>query len=231
MFIGHYAPAVVAAAHPKAPPAWLLFVAAQFVDYLFFLAVFPQLERAPFDATAPAALPFALDAPVTHSLAGTAGLALLFGLMAAPFAPAGRKAAWALLSGLVVLSHWFMDWLVHRPDLPLVPGSEPLGLGLWYHPWIAWPLEIGLLAAATWAFARAVPSRARAAWALTAFMVAVQVVSRTLLPPATEITETAPGALAAYTLFAALAAWALGKPKSPQSSGMPQSASQASIAS
>lgn len=222
MFIGHYAPALAAAAHPKAPPAWTLFVAAQFVDYLFFIAVFPGWETAPFDPAAPEALPFALDAPLTHSLLGTAALALLFGAVMALVAPAGRKAAWALLSGLVVLSHWFTDWLVHRPDLPLVPGSEPLGLGLWYRPLIAWPLEIGLLAAATWVFARAVPGRARAAWALTAFMVAVQVISRTLLPPATEITATAPGALIAYTLFAALAAWALGK---PQSGGTPQSAS------
>jgi hypothetical protein len=72
------------------------------------------------------------------------------------------------------------------------------------------------------------PSRAKAAWALTAFMVAVQVISRTLLPPATEITETAPSALIAYTLFAALAAWALRK---PQSDGIPQSASHSSTAS
>lgn len=228
MFIGHYAPAIAAAAHPKAPPAWTLFVAAQFVDYLFFVAVFPGWETAPFDPTAPEALPFALDAPVTHSLAGTTAFALLLGGLMALAAPAGRKAAWALLSGLVVLSHWLTDWLVHRPDLPLMPGSEPLGLGLWYHPWIAWPLEIGLLAAATWVFARAVPSRAGAAWGLTAFMVAVQVISRTLLPPATEVTETAPGALIAYTLFAALAAWALRK---PQSGGMPQAPSQSSTAS
>jgi hypothetical protein len=212
MFVGHYAPAIAAAAHPKAPPAWVLFVAAQFVDYLFFLAVFPGWERAPFDASAPDALPFALDAPFTHSLAGTVGFGLLFGGLVALAAPAGRKAGWGALSGLVVLSHWFTDWLVHRPDLPLVPGSEPLGLGLWYLPAVAWPLEIGLLAAATWLFARAVPQRARAAWALSAFMVAVQVISRTLLPPATEVTQTAPGALIAYTLFAALAAWALRKP-------------------
>lgn len=228
MFVGHYAPAVVAAAHPKAPPAWALFVAAQFVDYLFFVAVFPGWERAPFDATAPEALPFALDAPFTHSLLGTAGFALLFGALVAPFAPAGRKLLWAGLSALVVLSHWVTDWLVHRPDLPLVPGSQPLGLGLWYVPAIAWPLEIGLLAAATWIFTRAVPERTKSAWALTAFMVAVQVLSRTLLPPASEVTETAPGALIAYTLFAALAAWALRK---PQSEVTPQSASQSSMAS
>ena len=217
MFIGHYAPAIAAAARKDSPPAWILFVAAPFVDILFFLAVFPGWERAPNDPAAPAALPFALDAPWTHSLLGSAGHAILFGALLSLAAPAGRKWAWGLISGLVVLSHWPIDWLVHRPDLPLAPGTEPLGLGLWYRPWIAWPLEIGLLAAATWWFARAVPSRARAAWGLSAFMLLVQVVSRTAFPPAESITALAPTALFAYALFPALAAWALRKPINPRS--------------
>lgn len=215
MFIGHYAPAIALAARRDAPPAWSLFVAAQFVDYLFFIAVFPGWERAAHDLTAPAALPFALEAPFTHSLLGTAVLGLLFGGVVAAFAPAGRRAPWFWISALAVLSHWFTDWLVHRPDLPLVPGSEPLGLGLWYHPLIAWPLEVGILAAATWYFGRAVPERAKTAWALMLFMVLVQVASR-LMPPAASITEAAPGALIAYTVFAGLAAFALRKPKVAQ---------------
>ena len=33
---------------------------------------------------------------------------------------------------LVVLSHWFLDLLVHRPDLPLAPGSDlKVGFALW----------------------------------------------------------------------------------------------------
>lgn len=213
MFIGHYAPAIALAARKDAPPAWTLFIAAQFVDYLFFLAVFPGWERAPHDPTAPHALPFALDAPFTHSLAGTALLAILFGGALAAAAPKGRRAPWFWISALTVLSHWFTDWLVHRPDLPLIPGSEPLGLGLWYHPMIAWPLEIGLLLAATYYFARTVPERARAAWAFALFLILVQIVSRQM-PPAERVTDTAPAALFAYTLFALLAAWALRKPPS-----------------
>jgi hypothetical protein len=212
MFIGHYAPAIALAARRDAPPAWSLFVAAQFVDYLFFIAVFPGWERAPHDPTAPAALPFALDAPFTHSLAGTAVLALLFGAVLAAAAPAGRRVPWFWISALAVLSHWFTDWLVHRPDLPLAPGTEPLGLGLWYQPMIAWPLELGLLLAATWCFSRAVPERKTTAWALSLFMILVQVVSRQM-PPAENVTDTAPAALFAYTLFALLAAFALRKPR------------------
>jgi hypothetical protein len=36
-----------------------------------------------------------------------------------------------VIVGVVVLSHWFLDLLAHRPDLPLVPGGALFGLGLW----------------------------------------------------------------------------------------------------
>lgn len=215
MFIGHYAPALALAAHPKSPPAWSLFISAQLVDYLFFLFVFPGIETAAHDPAGPAALPFDLHAPLTHSLLGTVAIAVTWGIMFAFIAPADRRAQWAILSGLAVVSHWFMDLLVHRPDLPLAPGSEPLGLGLWYKPMIAWPLEIGLLALGTWVFTRAVPERTGRAWILFGILTASQVVSRTLLPPADSITALSPSALISYTLFAAIAAWALRRPSIP----------------
>jgi hypothetical protein len=214
MFIGHYAPALALAAHPKSPPAWSLFISAQLVDYLFFLFVFPGIETAPNDPTGPAALPFDLHAPLTHSLLGSAIIAIAWGIMFALIAPKDRRLQWAAISALAVVSHWFLDWLVHRPDLPLAPGTEPLGLGLWYQPMIAWPLELGLLALGTWIFTRAVPTRTWHAWGLFAFMAAVQIVSRQM-PAAESITALSPTALFAYTLFAALAAWALRKPALP----------------
>jgi hypothetical protein len=43
-----------------------------------------------------------------------------------------RGAAAGLIVGLLVLSHWVLDAITHRPDLPLWPGASPLvGLGLW----------------------------------------------------------------------------------------------------
>lgn len=38
--------------------------------------------------------------------------------------------------GLAVLSHWVLDSIVHRPDLPLWPGGPRVGLGLW-NSWLA----------------------------------------------------------------------------------------------
>ncbi|MEL7318840.1 MAG: hypothetical protein AAFN04_09410, partial [Pseudomonadota bacterium] len=80
--------------------------------------------------------------PYTHSLLGAGIWALAFALIIL----IARKNAFAgVLSGLVVLSHWALDWVVHRPDLTLA-GHEPhYGLGLWNYPAIAMPLEIALV--------------------------------------------------------------------------------------
>jgi len=43
----------------------------------------------------------------------------------------GRAVRPVLLAGLLVVSHWVLDLLVHRPDLPLYPGGPNFGLGLW----------------------------------------------------------------------------------------------------
>jgi hypothetical protein len=44
------------------------------------------------------------------------------------------------------VSHWFLDAIVHRPDLPLAPGLPlRVGLGLWNHVVASLALELGLL--------------------------------------------------------------------------------------
>src|SRR5882762_6377816 len=40
--------------------------------------------------------------------------------------------AGAVWVGIAVASHWVLDCVSHRPDMPLYPGgAERLGLGLW----------------------------------------------------------------------------------------------------
>ena len=72
MFIGHYAPALVAAAYPKAPRLGTLFVAAQLVDLAFFAFVIVGVEnmRITPGITAMNAMDL-YDMPYTHSLAGS----------------------------------------------------------------------------------------------------------------------------------------------------------------
>lgn len=144
MFIGHFAPAFVASAMgPRAPALGTTFLAAQLVDWAFFGLAIAGIEKLRIEPGATVMVPFDLyHMPYTHSLLGSGAFALGFALIVLIVS---RNALAALLSGLVVLSHWLLDWIAHRPDLTLM-GSEPyFGLGLWNYPMIAMPLEIGLV--------------------------------------------------------------------------------------
>ena len=66
--------------------------------------------------------------PVSHSLVALIAWGLLFGYL---YRKRTGYARGALVVGLLVLSHWVLDVVTHRPDMPLYPGSVNLGLGLW----------------------------------------------------------------------------------------------------
>lgn len=147
MFIGHFAPAFVAAAvSPQSPRLGTLFVAAQLVDWAFFALALIGVEKMRIDPAASEMVPFDLYyMPYTHSLIGAG-----FWALACMVVVAVPQRQWfgGLLAGVVVLSHWLLDWLVHVPDLTLDGEPPKLGLGLWNSPWIAMPLELGLTLAA-----------------------------------------------------------------------------------
>lgn len=144
MFIGHFAPAFVASAMgPRAPALGTTFLAAQLVDWAFFAFAIVGIEKMRIEPGATVMVPFDLyHLPYTHSLLGSSLFGLGFALIVLII---GRNLFAAMLAGLVVVSHWFLDLVAHRPDLTLM-GSEPhYGFGLWNYPMIAMPLEIGLV--------------------------------------------------------------------------------------
>lgn len=147
MFIGHWSAAfVAAAAHKRAPKLGTLFVAAHLADAAFLALATVGVER--LRIVPGATVMNALDLyhmPYTHSLLGTAVWAFAFALLLLAWR---RDMLTAAIGGAVVLSHWFIDLLVHRPDLTLAGGEPYLGLGLWNYPAIAMPLEIGMTIAA-----------------------------------------------------------------------------------
>lgn len=147
MFIGHFAPAfIAAAAYSRGPKLATFFVAAQLVDWGFFTLALFGIERLRIDPDATVMVPFDLYfMPYTHSLAGSAIWAIAFALIIAILFRDGKA---AVLGGLVVVSHWVLDWITHRPDLTLAGGDKAYGLGLWNYPEIAMPLEIGITFAA-----------------------------------------------------------------------------------
>ncbi|MGE0594952.1 MAG: hypothetical protein AB7P07_01190 [Hyphomonadaceae bacterium] len=209
MFVGHYAAAMAAkAAAPKAP-MWALAGGCQLVDIAWSLFIMTGVERARIDPTLAGSTLVLEHMPWTHSLPMSAAWAVAAGLVAFFLL---RLPVWASgVIGLAVLSHWFLDFLVHRPDLELWVGAQKVGLGLWDYPVPEQALEIGLIAVAGAAWAASRVANDRYAWpalAFIAFLVAVQVLP--MLMPAPEAGPVgiafAAQALLVYIIVAGVAA-------------------------
>lgn len=209
MFIGHWVPALIAAAHPKAPKLGTLFVAAQLVDLGFFTLVLLGVEKMRMVPGTSVMNPMDLyHMPYTHSLLGSAIWAAGFAAILYAFT---KNRTGALIGGAVVLAHWFLDLLVHVPDLTLW-GSEPkLGFGLWNYPAIEMPLELGLTFGALFYFmlkTRAIAGTARLAVGLLAILLlTVQMVNWFGPPPGEPSAAAAVTVLGTYLLMSAIAAW------------------------
>lgn len=208
MFVGHFAPALVAATRPNAPGLGTLFVGAQLVDIGFALLLIPGVEAMRVVPGITAMNPMDLyHMPYTHSLLGAALWGVLFGLLV--WAATRRRDA-AILAALVVVSHWFIDLAVHIPDLTLYGAPPKYGFGLWNQPLIAMPLEIAITAAAFFYYAARTRSAGsnRRLWVLAILLIAAQAADwfgpkdavYSLAIPATM--------LGAYALLALTAAWA-----------------------
>lgn len=147
MFMGHYGPAVWDTQRGKGEvlvPLWIGFLAVQFMDIVFALLVMMGLEG---ETRMMAGAPL-FTIPYSHSLITALGWAVLGGFLFKVFRPKAGSRGFFVVFGLV-FSHWILDLIVHRPDLPLWPGSATeLGLRLWNFPVLAFVLEMGLLAAA-----------------------------------------------------------------------------------
>jgi hypothetical protein len=206
MFVGHYSAAFVAKRAAPEAPLWLLLVAVQAVDVAWSLLVLGGVERVRLDPLL-ASNPLDLEhMPYTHSLLVTPLWAVLGFVLARRWL---RTPAAAAAVAAAVASHWFLDLLVHRPDLPLVYGPPKLGLGLWDRPLLAFALEIGLLvAAAAWCLARRPPvfaRRGRVVGLVTA-LVATQAVM--LVAP---LPGSVPALVSAVLVFFLAVAWLGGR--------------------
>jgi hypothetical protein len=168
MFLGHLA--VGFAAKRAAPHVSLamLVLACQLADVLWpiFLAIGLEHVRIEPGNTAFTPLDF-VSYPYSHSLVFLAAWALAFGLSCRLLVGGGRRVVAVL--GVLVLSHWILDVVSHRPDMPIYPGGPKVGLGLWNS--IGWTLavELTMYAAGVWVYLRATRARDGAGrWGFTA---------------------------------------------------------------
>jgi len=185
MFIGHFAMGFAAKRVAPRTSLGTLFAAAQLLDLIWPALVLVGVEKVRVDPgnTAFTPLDF-VSYPWTHSL-----LAAL--VWAVGFALAYRartdftRGAW--LVGGLVLSHWVLDFLTHRPDLPLAPEAPKVGLGLWNSVPATVVVEVSLFAIGVFMYATSTKARNRtgriALWALVAFLLAVYVANLGPPPP------------------------------------------------
>jgi hypothetical protein len=209
MFLGHYA--VALAAKKAAPRTSLgtLFAAAQFVDLLWPLLVLLGIEHVRIEPgnTAVTPLDF-VDYPISHSLAG----ALLWAALGAgAYFAVRRQARGAVVVGLCVLSHWILDFISHRPDLPLwFTGTTKVGAGLWNSVPATMVVEGGLFVAGTALYLGATRANDTigkvALWALLGVLAAIGVMNY-FSPPPPDAMAVAVVANAAW-LFVFWAFWA-----------------------
>lgn len=202
MFLGHYG---VALAAKRAAPDTSLgtgVLGAQWLDLLWPLLLLAGWERvriAP-GTLAASSLEF-VHYPLTHSLLAVLGWA---GLVAGTYLLlTRRRIAAGILAGLVA-SHWVLDAVVHRPDLPLWPGSDiVVGAGLWRS--LGWTLvvEFSLLTAGLLVYTRRTRPTGRVGrwglWAMVAVLVGFYLMSFTGSPPSQ--TALAYGALGLWVFI------------------------------
>ncbi len=212
MFIGHYAPAFVAASitarRPKAGPGLgTFFVAAVLVDCVFFALALIGIEKIGSGGFANVTLPYDLYThPFTHSLAGTGIWALGFGAIIGFWY---RDFFAGMLAALVVASHWLLDWIMHAPGLTLTlsGAGDIYGLGLEQHKGPAIALELALTLAAFAFYLKRSRGPILQPVMLFAVMLGLQMVIWITPQPDIAGLGFYAEALIAFVILAALASW------------------------
>jgi hypothetical protein len=186
MFVGHLALGFAAKrATPRVSLAVLL-TASQLADVLwpFFLALGLEQVRIAPGITAFTPLDF-VSYPYSHSLVMLVVWGIVFGAIYR--AVTGRNGRVFIVLAALVVSHWVLDWITHRPDIPIYPGGSKYGLGLWNSVPATMIVEGIMFAAGVWIYVQTTRARDRIGrWgfaALIALLVVVYAANATASPP------------------------------------------------
>jgi hypothetical protein len=186
VFIGHFAVGFAAKRLAPETSLGLLIGAPIALDLLWPIFVLAGWEEVRIDPGNTAFTPLAfVHYPWSHSL-----------LMAAVWSAVLALAYWgfrryrtgAMVLGFAVLSHWALDAIVHRPDLPLYPGgSARIGFGLWNSAGGTIALETAMFAAALWIYVRITKPKGRTGsyvfWSFAAFLALIYIGDAAGPPP------------------------------------------------
>lgn len=210
MFIGHFGLGFAARRAIPGVGLSVLFAATAFADLLWPALVALGVEQVRIDPgnTAVTPLDF-VSYPYSHSLLTLLFWGAIFGFAyRAVTGDNGR--AFAVLASLVV-SHWVLDFITHRPDMPLYPGGPKLGLGLWNSIAGTVAIEVPLFALGVWIYARETRPRGKTGtWAFVSLvgLLSVSYVANLFSAPPPSVTALVATAVIGTLVLLAWAWWA-----------------------
>jgi membrane-bound metal-dependent hydrolase YbcI (DUF457 family) len=209
VFIGHYALALAAKRAAPRTSLGTLFLAVQLADMLWPVLLLTGWERVRIVPNPDPFLNFVFDAyPISHSLLALIAWGVVFALL---YRMRTGYARGALVVGLGVVSHWVLDVVVHRPDMPLYPGGPRLGLGLWTSVTGTVVIEGLMLLAGLWLYLRTTRARdgiGRYGFFALLVVVTLSYVASIFGPPPPSTFALSIGGIVFGWLFVAWAAWA-----------------------
>jgi len=203
MFIGHYTVGFVLKKNFNEIPLWLFFIAVQLVDIFAFILVLLGVEKIIYNPTDNPFLRTSIEyVPFTHSLSSNFVIALLVFLVFWKL----KSKTWGIVLSIAVLSHWFIDFIAHTNDMPLLFDSFKVGLGLWNFPWLAFLFEVGIFISAGYYLYKGSKNLKRP---IILILLLVVLYFPTMFAPEGEVPVRVVSimSLSFYSIFAALAWW------------------------
>ena len=210
MFIGHFG--LSFAAKKAAPKVSLgtMFIATQFVDILWPFLLISHVEKVAIKPgyTKSNALEF-LYFPYTHSLLMCVFWSVLVGVI---YLLVKKDKRGALIVGLGVLSHWFLDLIVHTADLPLTPfGNFKAGFGIWNNVFLAQIIEIALFSICVYIYALCTKAENKVGkwvfWLLIIFLLIFNFANTFGPPPPDSLTTLFVSSVILMSIIIGLAYW------------------------
>ena len=208
MFVGHFATAYAAKRLVPGASLGTLFAAAQLPDLVWPWLLLAGVEGATIAPGDTAFTPLRFDQyPLSHSLLTVAAWGAAFG---AVHFWRRRRFRDALVLAALAVGHWVLDFVSHRPDMPLWPGGPRLGLGLWNSVPATIAVELTMFAAGLWLALSATRGRDRfGRWGFTglAALLLLIYVANVTSPPPPNIETVGWAGVIGGLLLVALAAW------------------------
>jgi len=190
MFIGHYAVALGAKKYAPQVSLGVLFLACQLADLIWPNLLLLGLESVEIEPGITVLTPLNfLHYPYSHSLVALVLWGVIFAVLYMLLQRAGTKVA--IVIAVLVVSHWVLDVLTHRADMPITLNESTLiGVGLWNFPVLAVTSEILLFAVGVWIYTHSTTALNRKGtigfWALVIFLLAVYLATLLGPPPPSE---------------------------------------------